>query len=1211
MSKTLQLALEPMPETAKKLDELNKIQSDIEINSKAETAKKILDRFHLSFMSDCLVRIMDEITWEGLYEAMLQKDEKATREERIARLKSIQAIFESTQGYEYITTPTPSKLMQDVLIPANPNEPALQIQAMYLQPFHIARQNLYGNKKGSMCSRIIYDNFPLYFKNILAWKMLETKCPEKTMEILAAIKKKDIAENLESFFSPEGYNRCLTQKGIETYNTILNGFTDENGIYHFGISKMVNDLRKGEDTKNLFEAKEWPVFNKLKKMLMQEMTESFSFIPKQFGSDKEMFEAVYTFCKRMTADNMLGSISDAIDNLKNGVILPEEILVFKDRLSNISNEIYGKWNTIEDTIQKFSEEHFKTKKAAKKFNSEKTITVAQLSEIMKLYEHDEDILSYWTKIDLAKELRILETAALILEKTLNGAQIKDKKDLLPEMENAFGSLSKTVSKISMLLGGKLSKKESFENTAFKYIEDEISLLHKECHFLFCTTRAWCTRKPYETKKIELNFGFPAFGEGFAESVIAQKGCMIFRKEREYFLGILNSNNKPNVADLYTEIEEGSKMHSLFSYSMRAMSITRIIFSKANKKMFESIGLNDDIIDGYEKKLYKTDKTFLEKLIGLTIDALQTYPAWKKINWDLGSPRQYNSWKEFSDTVSEQAVTIEMHQCSEKVLNEMVQNGNIFLFKITSHGMKKYEKGVPTKDKMSEFFIRAVENINNEGESKVALLNNCSVYYRPASIKAPFVHKKGDVLVDKKDINGCPIPGNIYKEIFHYYTHGEKNFSNLSDEAKSMIKSKLVKTKPARFELVKDRRFAMDMFMLHIPVTVNADAPLTLDTDESVNRALDTVNEEANRMFAENGNVIGLTRGSNHLVSYCVINKDKGILAEGDFDVIEERNNNGLTTQSLDYRAKLDQINAARKERAKTWQERGDIAGIQDGYLKSVIRETIRLSEKYNALIILEDMSAEICAKSIMSKIESTSYRKFEASLLESLSCYVPDKRNIGKIVQYSIGNRGTRDNTGQNGRVIFVPTARLQNTDPATGFYNLFGKLGEIETKEKIRKFFSTFKTIEAKEVCVEFTFNYSDFGISDLREMKDSWKLRITGDRFSFELDENDKRNKKKLVVRQPAQEFINFMNGKEGDFKSAIMEDEITADELKKLKNAFFLGLRTRLCAKVNNEEIDCFVSAACDDNDNTFISGSDKGYPCYTDTVLAYNIAMKYFE
>lgn len=1218
MPKTLSLELVPLPQTAEKLKMYHKIENDVELHDKVERAKSLLDEFHLAFINESLAEIKRNVSWNNLFDALYTADtsdesDEAKKNARSAAIKAILAIFRGMPDYEYINTPTPSRMLQEKLIPLYPDEPALRIQAEYLKPFHINRQILYGSKKGSIISRLVYDNMYLYVNNAKAWTKLKETCPDNADEILTHLEGEDITENLEALFTADGYARCLTQRGVEVYNTVLNGFTDANGIYHYGILKYISLLKKDEKTGSLFKSKEWPTFNKLQKILLQDASaESLSFIPKQFASDDEMFKAIYDFCDRMKEQAVLGNIEEALDDIRQGYITGEDITIFKDALSKVSNAVYGRWDTIDETLEMYVNEGFAKKKDAKAFKKDKTITIAKVQEIMDKYGYEGDILRFWYKQNPRIDVTNLETAAKMLKSNLEGAEIKDKKELLPDIESAFSKLSQTVSTLMLLLGGKKSRKKEmvFENDAFRFIAEPLTMLSENCHFLFCTSRSWCTRKPYSTAKIEMSFGFPSFGQGFAESVIPKKGCMIFRREREYFFGILNSANKPSPDDLYVNVDKTSKTYSLFSYSLRAMSITRIIFAASNAELFAPIGLDDEMREGYEKKRYREDPVFLKRLINLTMDALRLYPSWAKIAWDLGKAEDYDSWKKFSDKVSEQAVTVEMHQCNEKTLMKMVDDGSMFLFKITSHGMKKYEKGLPTKDKMSEYFIRAIENVSKEDETEVALLNNCSVYYRPASIVSPFVHRKGDILVDKKDRSGVPIPGRIYKELFRFYTHGEKNYDALSAEARAYIRDGRLITKRAGFDIIKDRRFTLDKYLLHIPVVVNSDAGFDLASDADHTAALETVNDEAYAMYEKSGRVIGITRGANHLVCYCVIDRDGYVIEEGNFDVIGEKDDKGAIKRSMNYRVKLEQLNAERQARAKTWQERGDIAGIQDGYLKSVVREIIELSEKHKALIAVEDMSYDKSTKSISSILEAVSYRKFIAELLDSFSCYVPDKTNMGVIRQYTVGNRSVKDNVGQNGRVVFVKAVRLQNTDPVTGFCNLFRSL-HLEKKDDLLKFFRTFKTIEAGDDSVTLQFRYSDFGLKDLRGMNDEWTLRISGKRFAFEIDPNDKRNRRMLVVHHPANEMIAIAGDGKKNVRAAVTDDSVTVEDLRKMRDALMLGLRTRLVGKIGNESFDVFVSSACDKDGNTFVSGTVKGYPTSTDTVLAYNIAKTYID
>ena len=120
----------------------------------------------------------------------------------------------------------------------------------YLQGFYENRKNIYSEKEQStaISHRIINENFPKFSDNRSVYKKAEEmpSLKEKLDNI-----KNDFKEELEYFkitnieeiFSINFFNKCLNQKGIDHYNTVIGGKSLKDRRIQ-GLNEVINKYRQ-------------------------------------------------------------------------------------------------------------------------------------------------------------------------------------------------------------------------------------------------------------------------------------------------------------------------------------------------------------------------------------------------------------------------------------------------------------------------------------------------------------------------------------------------------------------------------------------------------------------------------------------------------------------------------------------------------------------------------------------------------------------------------------------------------------------------------------------------------------------------------------------------------------------------------------------------------------------------------------------------------
>ena len=275
-----------------------------------------------------------------------------------------------------------------------------------------------------------------------------------------------------------------------------------------------------------------------------------------------------------------------------------------------------------------------------------------------------------------------------------------------------------------------------------------------------------------------------------------------------------------------------------------------------------------------------------------------------------------------------------------------------------------------------------------------------------------------------------------------------------------------KTKPQslfEYDIIKDKRFTVDKFQFHVPITMNFKA-----------RVLNNINTEVNQWIQQTTDIhiIGLDRGERHLLYLTLIDSQGNIKKQ--FSLNEIVNEYEGKTYKTDYHKLLDKREGGRDEARKNWKTIETIKELKEGYLSQVIHKISELMVEFNAIVVLEDLNMGFIRG--RQKVEKQVYQKFEKMLIDKLNFLVDKKKSAtergGTLQALQLTNKfeSFQKIGKQSGFLYYVPAWNTSKMDPVTGFVNLFDT--RYENIENARKFFAKFDSISYNTYKNYFEFN-------------------------------------------------------------------------------------------------------------------------------------------
>lgn len=489
--------------------------------------------------------------------------------------------------------------------------------------------------------------------------------------------------------------------------------------------------------------------------------------------------------------------------------------------------------------------------------------------------------------------------------------------------------------------------------------------------------------------------------------------------------------------------------------------TREIYEIAKNKLATNEAVKDKIITEEEKL------NNMYKLIDYYKAFMKSHKDYAIIDLKLKDTKEYTSLNEFFNEVDAQGAKFTWFSVDAEDINKMEEEGSILLFAINQKSLYSDNPKGYGKVFLSIFNDKNFEKVENYLGSRF------SIFYRKAYLDARVTHPKGSMAVNKKDVNGDSIPGDIYCELNNYY-NGKIHKELLSDTAKLYVNNNLVSCHPFNQDRIKDARYTRDQYVLSMSYEKNIDVANTMGALDFNKYLFPDINK---------CNVLTIIRGVKDLLYYTVFDKDGNIIEEKSLNVID----------GIDYGKKLDELSKERNNsKSDSWIYDKEVANYKKAYIDFAITEITKKALEYNAYIVVDKLGKKF--KDKMSCIDNQIFKLFEDRLVSRLS-----DLSIGenKYVQLAkIPKAGEITSSLQNGILFFISVVNIKKMDPTTGFVNLFNTNNISRLSEKT-DFLSKFDSIKYEKkyggyVC---EFDYKNFKTRYEAE-KTKWTLLAAGPR-------------------------------------------------------------------------------------------------------------------
>jgi CRISPR-associated protein Cpf1 len=1062
----------------------------------------------------------------------------------------------------------------------------------YFKGFHENRKKMYTDEKKTtaIAYRLINDNLPKFINNIAVFEKIK-KFVDKDCQQMFKHLKKELSNfsSVNEFFELKNYGNFLTQKQIDQYNILIGGITKEDNTTPQGLNECVNHYNQQQQEKK----NRLPKFTQLFKQILCDK-KSMSLLPEKFTNDNDVLQSITKLYqdidknvlnKKIRGEYSLKKLLTQLDDFDLSKIYLRNDL----SLTHISQAIYKNYSKISDTIienlqnespQKKKERPEKYHERIKKiFKTTKSFSVEFINNCLG----DNLLINYFRNLGKTEEQEDL--FSLIknnyeMIKTLLNNPYPENKSLIYDTENVelikqlLDNLKRLQWFVQPLCG---SGDEPDKDMAFYAEFDNLFPELDKITQLYNMVRNYVTQKPYSTEKIKLNFDNAMLLDGWDVNKERSNASVLLRKNNLYYLAIIDKEHNR----VFESNEANGKGYEKIEYKLLPgvnKMLPKVFFAKSRIDEFKP---SKQLLENYKNETHKKGDNFnihhCHTLIDFFKKSINKHEDWKNFDFQFSDTSTYKDLSDFYREVEQQGYKISFRNISENYINRLVLEGKIYLFQIYNKDFSPHSKGTP--------------NIH-------------TLYWR--------------ILFDRENLKNVVYKLNGEAEVF-YRKKSIKNENRIVHQAKKLIDNKRSNNnkKQSRFDydIIKDRRYTVDKFQFHVPITLNF---------KSVGKNF--INENVNQHIKDGNikHIIGIDRGERHLLYLSLIDLNGNIVQQF-----------SLNNIGVDYHELLNKREEERDNARKSWKTIKSIKELKEGYLSQVIHKISQMMIEYNAVVVMEDLNYGFMRS--RQKVEKQVYQKFERMLIDKLNYLVDKKKqateNGGLLKAYQLTNKfkSFKELGRQSGFLFYIPAWNTSNIDPVTGFVNLFNT--RYTALEKAKDFFGKFANI-----CYNNSKNYFEFVVDDYRKFNPKaegtrldWIICTNGNRIqTFRNSEKNNKWDNKLISL--TDEFTKLFNEYKIDIKN-LKESILSQTEktfFEKLLSLFKLTLQMRnsvtkgsdLYKEItkhivdNNDndkicrETDYLLSPVADDNGEFFDSRKDRkiNLPNNADANGAYNIARK---
>ena len=1183
LSKTLRFSLIPVGETENNFNKNLLLEKDKQRAENYEKVKGYIDRFHKEYIESVLskARIEKVDEYANLYWKSNKDDsdikameslENDMRKQISKQLKS-NARYKRLFGKELICEDLPSFLTDK---DERETVECFRSFTTYFKGFNTNRENMYSSdeKSTAIAYRCINDNLPRFLDNVKSFQKAFDNLSDETIIKLNTDLYNIFGRNIEDIFSVDYFEIVLAQSGIEIYNSMIGGYTCSDGTKIQGLNEYINlynqQVAKNEKSKRL------PLMKPLYKQILSEK-DSVSFIPEKFNSDNEVLHAIEDYYTGHIGD--IDLLTELLQSLNiynaNGIFVKSGVAI-----TDISNGAFNSWNVLRSAwnekyealhpvtsktkIDKYIEKQDKVYKAIKSFS---------LFELQSLGNENGNEITDWyissinecnSKIKEAY-FQAQELLKSDYEKSYDKRLYKNEKatELVKNLLDAIKEFQKLIKPLNGT--GKEENKDELFYGKFTSLYDSVADIDR----LYDKVRNYITQKPYSKDKIKLNFDNPQLLGGWDKNKESDYRTVLLHKDGFYYLAVIDKSRSKAFVDVPEITSDDEDYYEKMEYKLLPgpnKMLPKVFFATKNIDKFQP---SDRILDIRKRESFKKGATFNKSECNEFIDyfknSIEKHDDWSQFGFEFTPTENYNDISEFYREISDQGYSVSFNKISKNYVDELVDNGYIYLFQIYNKDFSKYSKGTPN---LHTLYFKMLFDERNLSNVVYKLNGEAEMFYREASIsdKEKITHQANQPIENKN-------PDNKKKEsVFEY-------------------------------DIVKDKRFTKRQFSLHVPITINFKAHGQEFLNNDVRKAV---------KYKDDNYVIGIDRGERNLIYISVINSNGKIVEQMSLNEIISDNGH-----RVDYQKLLDAKEDKRDKARKNWTSVENIKELKEGYISQVVHKICELVVKYDAVIAMEDLNFGF--KRGRFPVEKQVYQKFENMLISKLNLLIDKKaeptENGGLLRAYQLTNKFDGVNKAkQNGIIFYVPAWDTSKIDPATGFVNLLKP--KYTSVQEAQKLFETIDDIKynANTDMFEFYIDYSKFPRCN-SDFKKTWTVCTNSSRIlTFRNKEkNNMWDNKQIVLTDEFKSLFNeFGIDYKGNLKDSILSVS-NVDFYKRLIKLLSLTLQMRNSITGSTlPEDDYLISPVANESgefyDSRNYKGTNAALPCDADANGAYNIARK---
>ncbi len=963
LSKTLRFELKPIGKTLEHIERKGLLTQDEQRAEEYELMKGIIDRYHKAFITMCLrnckIKVNntdDELDSLEEYSSLLSKSKRdADDEDKLEKIKEnlrkqIVNAFKSGNTYGDLFK---KELIKNHLPDFVTDEEEKQVVehfcnfTTYFTGFHDNRKNMYSDeaKSTAIAYRLIHENFPRFFDNLRSFaKISESEVANRFPEIESAFSLYLNVEHIADMFHVDYFPVVLTQEQIDVYNNIIGGKTEEDGTKIQGINEYINLYNQHHPDVKL------PFLKPLYKMILSDKV-ALSWLPEEFENDKEMLTAINDFYKSVQPV-IFGDDENCIRHLLTNIAEynTDHIYISNDLgLTGISQQLFDQYSIFEDAIKDELRRNVKQTPKEKRnpelleeriknlFKKEKSFSISYLDSLIK-DKGEDTIESYYAKLgafdrdgkQTVNLLTQIEMAYIAAKEVLDGKydninQSEEATKYIKDLLDAFKSLQHY---IKPLLGsGEEAEKDNVFSSQLLNVWEALDVVTP----LYNKVRNWLTRKPYSTKKIKLNFENAQLLGGWDMNKEADYASVLLRKNNQYYLAIMDKKHN-HAFDIETLPSDGACFEKIDYKLLPGANkmLPKVFFSKSRINEFAP---STDIQIAYRQETHKKGKNFnladCHRLIDFFKQSIAKHEDWSKFPFHFSDTSTYEDISGFYREVEQQGYTIGFRNISESYIYRLVDEGKLYLFQIWNKDFSDYSKGTPN---MHTLYWKALFDKANLADVVYKLNGQAEVFYRKRSLQKEntTVHKALQPIKNKN-------------------TQNEKSTSTFD------------------YDIVKDRRYTVDKFHFHVPITINFKSSGRPNINEHV---LDIIRHHGIE------HVIGIDRGERHLLYLSLIDLKGRIIKQMTLNEIKQQTGGNYGTN---YKELLAAREGDRAEARRNWKKIENIKDLKAGYLSQVVHVIAQMMVEYNAIVVLEDLNMGFMRG--RQKIERSVYEQFEHMMI--------------------------------------------------------------------------------------------------------------------------------------------------------------------------------------------------------------------------------------